>query len=152
MIKSLTTLTRLLIVQDIQEDDSSATLRFQQGVQGRLLRADANYEIRLRLAWRSQERHHPIGVSFGAGQTIAELIRADNDVPAELGADDATGAQVLFQGHDGVFHLNANHPESARLRAVLSEAIQRKARIWFIAQKPELALLDLLPAGEAEGE
>jgi hypothetical protein len=56
---------------------------------------------------------------------------------------------VLFQGHDGVFRLRPEHPESARLRAELDEALRQKARVWFIAQKPDLALLDVLPAGRA---
>lgn len=148
MIKSLTTLTRLLIVEDIQEDDGGSTLRFQQGIQGRLPRGD-NYEAHLRLARRSQERHHPIGVHFGEAENIVELIRADNDVPVELGAEDAAGTRVLFQGHDGMFHLSAEHPDSARHRASLNEAIHRKAQIWFIAHKPDLALLDIWPAGWA---
>ncbi|MHB1423947.1 MAG: hypothetical protein ACYC3I_12275 [Gemmataceae bacterium] len=146
MSETVTTLTKLVIVREIQEDNGGATLHFQQGGQGRLALDDANYGIDLRLARRSQERQHPVGVRFGDGQNIAELIRADNDVPAELCAD-AAGARVFFQGHDGVFRLNANHPESARLRAVLSEAIQRKAQIWFFAQKPDLTIVDLLPAG-----
>jgi hypothetical protein len=29
----------------------------------------------------------------------------------------------------------------------LGEALRQKARVWFIAQKPDLALLDVLPAG-----
>lgn len=94
----------------------------------------------MRLARRSQERQHPVGVRFGERQTIAELIRADNDVPREV-CEDAIGARVFFQGHDGVFRLKADHAESARLRALLGEAIRRKDQIWFIAQKPDLALL-----------
>lgn len=148
MAEAVTTLTRLVIVREFQEDGSGATLHFQQGGQGRLVHSDANYATHLRLARRSQERQHPIGVRFGEGNTIAELIRADNDVPAELG-EDTTGARVLFQGHDGVFRLKADHPESARLRAVLGEAIRRKVRVWFITQKPDLAFLDILPAGWA---
>jgi len=146
MAEAVTTRTRLAIVREIQEDGSGATLRFQQGGQVRIALGDANYETHLRLAQRSRERQHPVGVRFGEGQSIAELIRADNDVPAEI-CEDASGARVFFLGHDGVFHLRAEHPESARLRAVLSEAIQRKARVWFVAQKPDLALLDILPAG-----
>ena len=144
MTEALTTLTRLSIVREIREDGSGATLRFQQGGQGRLVRDDPNYASHLRLAQRSQERQHPIGVRFGEGQTIAELIRADNDVPTELCANDADGVRVLFQGHDGFFRLKADHPEAVHLRALLDEAIRRKALIWFLAQKPDLALLDVL--------
>lgn len=146
MAEVVTTFTRLVIVREIQEDSGGATLRFQQGGQGHLAVSNANYETRLRLARRSQQRQHPIGVHFGEGENIVELIRADNDIPMQL-CEDAAGARVFLQGHDGVFHLSALHPDSARLRAALNEAIHRKAPIWFIARKPDLALLDILPAG-----
>jgi len=81
MAEALTTVTRLLIVREIQEDATGAALRFQEGGQGRLSLRDANYATHLRLARRSQERLHPVGVSFGEGQAIIELIRADNDIP-----------------------------------------------------------------------
>lgn len=141
---------RLVIVREIQENDSGAMLHFQQGGQGCLARSNANFETHLRLAWRSQERQHPIGVRFGEGQTIAELLRADNDVPTQL-CEGSDCTQVYFQGHDGVFRLKGDHSESTRLRALLSEAIWREARLWFIALKPELALADILPT-ERDGE
>jgi len=143
MAEALTTFTKLLVVQEIQEDASGAILRFQQGCQGRLSLGNANYAAHLRLARRSQERQHPVGVRFGEGHAIAELIRADNDVPTQLWEEDADRARVLFQGHDAVFRLKRDHPESARIRTLLSEAIRQKARVWFIAQKPDLALADV---------
>jgi hypothetical protein len=149
MAEALTTLTKLLIVKEIQEDGSGAALLFQQGSHGRLDLRDANYGNRLRLARRSLERQHPVGVSFGEGETIAELIRSDNDAPTQLWEEDPDCARVFFQGHDGVFLLKSEHPGSAHLRALLGEAIQRQAPIWFIARKPDLVLLDILPTGWA---
>ena len=149
MAEALITLTRLLIVREIQEDASGAALRFQEGSRGHLALGDANYATHSRLARRSQERQHPIGVSFGEGHAITELIRADNDAPTELWDENSDQARVLFQGHDGVFLLKPDHPESNRIRALLSEALRLKAPVWFIAQKPDLALLDVLPVGGA---
>lgn len=146
MTAALTTGTRLLVIQEIEEDATGATLHFQEGRQGRLAFGNGDYAIHLRLARRSQERRHPLGVGFGDGQTIASLTRADNDVPTKLWEEDQRGARALFQGHDGVFRLNRDHPEFYRIRALLAEAIEQKARVWFIAQKPELALLDVVPA------
>ena len=151
MAEAATALTRLAIIREIQEDGQGATLHFQQGGQGRLDVNDANYAAHLRLARRSHERQHPLGVRFGEGQTIAELIRADNDVPTEL-CEDATGARVILQGHDGIFRTKADHPGYARLREVLGNAIQRKAPIWFIVRKADLLLMDILPAGGRENE
>jgi hypothetical protein len=149
MVVALAAGTRLLVVREVQEDESVAVLRFQQGSDGCLAIGEANYATHLRLARRSQERQHPIGVNFGEGHTITDLIRADNDVPSQLYEEEAGHARVLFQGHDGVFRVRPDHPASARLRALLGEALRQKARVWFIAQKADLALLDVSPAGWA---
>jgi hypothetical protein len=145
MADALTTLMRLLVVRDVQENQAGVTVCFRDGGHGRLALQDPNYSDYLRLARRSQERQHPIGVTLGEGYAIAELIRADNDVPAHLWEEDGDQARVFFQGHDGVFRLKLDHPESTRIRAVVCSAIGKKARVWFIAQKPDLALLDVLP-------
>ena len=147
MTETLTILAKLLIVHEIQEDPSGAALGFHGGGQGRLALRDTNYATHLRLARRSQERHHPVGVSFGEGEAIAKLIRADNDVPKLVREEDRDPVQLLFAGHDGVFRLKRDHPGFDRIRALLDDALRLKARIWFIAQKPDLTLLDVMPAG-----
>ena len=80
MVKALTTGTTLRVVREVHEDESGAAPPFPARGPGRLAVGDANYATHLRLARRSQERQHPVGVSFGEGQTITEVIRADNDV------------------------------------------------------------------------
>jgi len=150
MAETLTTVARLLIVRKIQEDASGATLGFQEGGHGHLALGDTNYAIYLRLARRSQERQHPVGVSFGDGQAITALIRADNDVPTLVGEEDPDCVQVLFAGHDGVFRLKRDHPGFDRLRALLGEAVRENARVWFIVQKRDLAVLDVLPTTKAK--
>jgi hypothetical protein len=151
MAEALTILAKLLTIREIQEDAGGATLHFQERGQARLPRADARYTTQLSLAWRSQERQHPVGVRFGEGQTVSEFLRADNDVPTQLLEAGSDGIQVFFQGHDGVFRLQPGHPEASRIRTLLGEAIRHKGRVWFIAQKPDLALLDVRPAGWAAG-
>jgi hypothetical protein len=147
MAEALTTITKLLTVREIQEDASGAALSFQEGSDARLALWGADYATYLGLARRSQERRHPVGVRLGDGQTVAELLRADDDVPTQLWEEGSDIARVLFEGHDGVFHLQPDHPEFDRIHALLGEAIRRKARVWFIAQKPDLALLDVMAAG-----
>ena len=146
MAEALTTLARLLIVRENHEDENGTTLCFQRGDLGHIALSDANYETYLRLAQRSQERQHPVGVSFGEGHSITKIIRADNDRLLHLGEDAPDHLQVIFQGHDGVFRLGPNHPESARICELLGESLRQKTRIWFIAQKPDLFLLDVQPA------
>ncbi len=147
MLEALTTGTRLRVVREVQEDENGAAIRFQQGSNGRLALSDPNYAGHLRLARRSVERQHPVGVSFGEGHVIAELVRADNDVPSQLWEEEPGQSRLLFAGHDGIFRIRADHPDSARIHVALEEAIRQKARVWFIAQKPNLTLLDVLPAG-----
>jgi hypothetical protein len=149
MAEALTTLAKLLTVWEIQEDASGAALSFQEGSDARLALSEADYVTYLRLGRRSQERQHPVGVRLGDGQTVAELFRADNDVPTQFWEESSEVARVLFEGHDGVFYLQPDHPEFDRIHALLGEAIRRKARVWFIAQKPNLALLDVMAAGWA---
>jgi len=149
MAEARTTLAILLIVREIQEDAGGAVLHFQGGGHARLALSEADCAAHLRLARRSQERQHPVGVRFGEEHTVAELLRADNDVPTQLLAEEPESRRVFFEGHDGVFRLQSDHPESDRIRALLGEAIGRKARVWFIAQKADLALVDVIPAGWA---
>jgi hypothetical protein len=143
MTHTLTTLTKLMIVQEVQEDARGTTIRFQHGGQGQLVR-DTNDATHVGLVRRSQERQHPVGVRFGDGNAITALLRADNDVPTQVWEEGPDRVQVLFQGHDGVFCLKRDHAEFDRLRALLGETLRQNARVWFIAQKPDLVLLDLL--------
>jgi hypothetical protein len=152
MAEALTALTRLQVIREIQEDAAGATLHFQRGGSGRLGLREPSYAAALRLARRSLERQHPVGVCLGDGQAVTELVRADNDVPTELRDEQPDRTLVLFQGHDGVFHLKRDHPDSARLRLLLREATRQKARVWFIAQKPDLTLLDVLAPGAPGGD
>jgi hypothetical protein len=115
MVEALTTRTRLLVVRETHEDEGGVEFRFQQGSHGRLDLREANSATYLRLARRSQERQHPVGVIFGEGDTITELIRADNDVPVQVWEKDPDRVQVHFQGHDGVFCLKRDHPEFTRM-------------------------------------
>lgn len=135
---------RLLTVRDIEEDEKGATLRFLQGGHGRLAKSDPTYTTYLQLAQRSQARQHPVGVCFAEGHGIAELFRADNDIPVEWLDDGYERARVRFAGHDGVHFVTNAHPEFARLQTVIDDAIKNKLRVWFVARKPNLILADIL--------
>jgi len=137
---------KLVIVREIKEEDFGATLKSREGINARIPRTDVNYASYLRLAERSSERQHPIGVLFDETATTCKLVRADNDVPTQLLDEESGGARVLFEGHDGVFRIRPDDPQSAHLRALLGEAIKQHLRVWFIVRKPDLALLDVLPA------
>jgi len=149
MAEARKTRAKLLIVRDIQEDASGVALHFQERGHARLALSDANYATHLRLARRSQERQHSVGVRFGEGQTVTELLRADNDVPTQFLEEGPDRGRAFFQGHDGVFRLPADPLEADRIRALPTEAIRRKVGVWFIGQKADLALVDVMLAGWA---
>jgi hypothetical protein len=149
MTQALETATRLLVVQEILEDENGATLRFEQGGHGRLSSIDPHYPGDLELARRSKERGLPVGVAFGEGNSITELSRADSDVPEHVEDEGSESVLVFFQGHDGIFQLRRDRQDFPRLRGLLTQAIREKARVWFVTQDPELTLQDVarMPEG-----
>jgi hypothetical protein len=101
MSEAVTTHTRLLVVREVRENKDGATISLRQGGHGCLSLQGANYASQLRCARRSQERQHPVGVRFADAHAITELIRTDNDAPAQLREEGPDGVRVLFQGHEG---------------------------------------------------
>jgi hypothetical protein len=77
MAEALTTATKLVVVGEIQEDESGAMLRFQQGVHGRLAVGDP--ELRESFAARpaesgfSQQFKRLVGVTSGRFRTPARI-------------------------------------------------------------------------------
>jgi hypothetical protein len=147
MVEKTTSLAKLLVVRSILKDRDGITLQFQDGRYGRFSPDDLNYADLMQLAERSKERQHPVGVDFKEEHAIAELIRAHNDVPKQVMDEDRHRARVFFQGHDGIFSLNLEDRQAACIRGVLEEAIRQNARVWFLFQGTDLALLDVQPAG-----
>lgn len=146
MAEATTALTRLRVVCSVHEDEAGATLQFQDGGCGRLPRQDdPAYAAHLRLARRSQERQQPLGISIGTGDVITGMARADNDVPLQIVQQAVGASRVLFQGHDGVFRLQSDHADAARIGAVLAESMRAGTPVWFVADKPDLTLLDASP-------
>ena len=128
---------------DVHEDETGATLQFQDGCGARLSRHDPAYAAHIRLARRSQERGHPVGVGIGAGKVITEMVRADNDVPREVAPEGGGALRVLFHGHDGIFRLKPDNLDAGRIGAALAEAARARSPVWFLADKPDLTLFDV---------
>ena len=69
-----------VLVESISEgaatlDASGTVLHFQEGGHARLALSQADYAAHLRLARRSQERQHPVGVRFGEEPRPARINR-----------------------------------------------------------------------------
>jgi hypothetical protein len=143
-----TFMMKLLVVRKIKQGDNETTITFEQG-QNALLSTNyvnqEDYQYYLRLAKRSRERQHPVGVDLDQSNIIVGMARADNDFPMQLQEYDQEKMQVLFQGHDGIFYLRRDHPDFNRLLQVLNQSIRNRNRVWFVAEKPRLFLIDIIP-------
>jgi len=147
-ISEETFIMKLLVVRKIKQGDHEATITFKEG-QNALLSTNyvnqEDYQYYLRLARRSRERKHPVGVDLDQSNIIVGMARADNDFPMQLQQYDQEKIQVLFQGRNGIFYLRHDHPDFNRLLQVLNQSIRNKSRVWFVAEKPRLFLIDVIP-------
>ena len=144
--EGLVMMLTLLTVKQVDLQPGEAVIVFVEGKTGRLPKAHKDYDYFLSLAQRSRERQHPVAASLDAQGQIADMARADNDVPAGVGDHDAERVKVAFMGHDGTYFLRKDHPRFKRLGDILRDAVKAKARVWFVAEKPTLVLVDVAKA------
>jgi hypothetical protein len=137
-------LLRLLVVKSIQESTAGATIMFQTGEKGRLSRNHKEYQSHLTLAQRSVERAHPVGVRIDSASEIGEIARADNDYVAFLVEENEDTVKVGFQGHDGIAHLERQHPRFDNIERDLNRSLKENRRIWFVWRLPRLMLEDVM--------
>ena len=137
-------LLRLLVVKSIQESTTGATIIFQTGQKGRLSRNHKDYQFHLTLAQRSLERAHPVGVRIDSAGEIGEMARADNDYVKFLAEENQDTVKVWFQGHDGIAHLERQHPRFDNIERDLYRSLKEKKRIWFVWRLPGLMLEDVM--------
>ena len=133
---------KLLVVEAIHRRAREAVVVLSDGQRGRLPASHCRYDDYLQLAERSRKRRHPLGVAMGRDNQIVELVRADNDHVSKVVDHDRERARVLFQGHDGVFFLRKDHAEYGRIHGLLTQSVEAKRRIWFIARLPRLIIVD----------
>lgn len=133
---------KLVIVVGIQKTDSGSVIRFEQGESARLLSTNPDYSYYLKLAERSLERKHPVGVAL-RGQEVSEVSRADADVVSYIAENKPKDRlDIRFEGHDGTFSLQRSHPEFSRVAELLNTSLREKKQVWFVAKKPALLVQD----------
>jgi hypothetical protein len=142
---------RLFVAKRVQESTAGATVQFHTGQHGRLSRTHRDFEYHLTLAQRSVERHQPVGVSIARTGEIVEMAKAENDIVAFLAEQSGNTVTVGFQGHDGIAHLERQHPRFDEIERNLSRSLKEKRRIWFVWKLPRLTLEDVMIVG-AENE
>jgi hypothetical protein len=135
---------KLVVVLGIQKTDSGSMIAFQGGQAG-LQANQADYPYFLKLAQRSLERKHPVGVAI-SGNEIVEMVRADSDVVSQLIPDEVGGLlKIWFLGHDGTYIVRSGNAEFRRLAMMLRTSFDKKQQVWFVARKPSLEIQDVAP-------
>lgn len=137
-------LLRLLFVTSVQESPADAVIIFQTGQKGRLSRNCKDYQYFLKLARKSLESQHPVGVREDSAGEIGEIVRSDNDFVAFLAGAGEDKVKVGFQMHDGIAYLERQHPRFDTIERDLKRSLNEKRRIWFVWRAPRLMIEDVM--------
>ncbi len=137
-------LLRLLFVKSVQESSTDAVIIFQTDQRGRLSGSQRDYQYFLKLAQQSLKSQHPVGVRVDSAGEIGEIARSDNDFVHFLAEESEDEVKVFFQGHDGIAHLERQHPRFEAIERDLRRSIKEKKRIWFVWRLPRLVLEDVM--------
>lgn len=135
---------RLLFVKSVQESGTDAIIIFQTGQKGKLSRNQKDYQYLLKLARESLGRQRPVGVGVDNAGEIGEIARSDNDFVRSLADESADKVKVFFQGHDGIAHLERQHPRFETIERELRRSLKEKKRIWFVWRLPSLSIEDVM--------
>jgi hypothetical protein len=134
----------LLVVLDIKVTETESIILFTDGQKGKLKSSDEFYRYYMRLAEKSYKRQYPVAVTMVEPDQIIEMARADNDYIEKIIDHDSRQIMVFFQGHDGIFFLQKDHLEFSRVYGLLEQSMKDDSRVWFIANKPNLNIIDVM--------
>jgi hypothetical protein len=109
-----------------------------------LLKFHESYENFTKLITLALERKHPIGLVVSKNNEVIAMQRADNDIVKNIFLRDEETFVIQFQGHDGFFYLERNHPDFDRIYAMLDKSKIDSQRVWFIAQLPQMKIFDVI--------
>lgn len=136
---------KLLIVSDLTESDTVATLTFADKTTATLPKSEKEYDYFIKLVKRGYERKHPVMLTISKAKTVTDVGRSDSDIAVSLLDDDTNRRiKVMFQGHDGTYFLHRDHADFDKLHKLLTDSVANKKRLWFAARKPSLIIDDLM--------
>ena len=132
----------LYFIINFQPSNQGIKITLQNEKVVTLSKSHESYEHYNKLIIRSLERKHPVGLAISKDNEILSIRHADNDFVMKIISKDEETFIIWFQGHDGFFSLDRNHPSFDRIYTTLERSRINSQRVWFIAQLPKLEILD----------
>ena len=138
----------LCFIINLQPSAREIETTLQNGKVVTLPKSRESYEYFSSLLIRALERRHPVGLRISDDGDILAVERADNDLVEKIVSKDQETLTVQFQGHDGFFSLERNHPSFDRVYTALERSRMNSQRVWFVAG-PRLGIFDVIPTEES---
>ena len=138
-------ITNLYFINDIHSSAQNLKIQLQNGKVVTLSRLNKSYEGFVEKIIGASKSKFPIGLTISADNEIIDIRYADNDFVMEIASKNNNTFVIQFQGHDGYFFLHHGDPKFEEIFDVLKKAKIGSKRVWFIAQLPQLTILDVIP-------
>ncbi len=134
----------LYLIINVQPFSQGIRITLQNEKVLTLSKSHESYEHIRKLIIDALGRKHPVGLAISKDNEILSIRRADNDFVMKIIPKDEETFIIWFQGHDGFFSLDRNHPSFDRIYTTLERSRMNSQRVWFIAQLPKLQILDAI--------
>jgi len=142
MEKIFIVMLNLYFIINFQPSNQGIKITLQNEKVVTLSKSHESYEHYTKLILRALERKHPVGLAISKDDKILAIEHADNDFVEKIISKDEETVIIQFQGHNGFFSLDRNHPGFDKIYTILERSRTNSQRVWFIAQLPKLKILD----------
>jgi hypothetical protein len=144
MEKIFIVMLNLYFIINVQPSNQGIKITLQNEKVVTLSKSHESYEHFTELIIDALGRKHPVGLAISKDNEILLVRHSDNDFVGKIISKDEETFVIQFQGHDGFFSLDRNHPNFDRIYTTLERSRINSQRVWFIAQLPKLQILDVI--------
>ena len=142
MEKIFIVMLNLYFIINFQPSNQGIKITLQNEKVVTLSKSHESYEHFTKVIIHALGTKHPVGLAISENNEILLVRHVDNDFVERIISRDEEIFIIQFQGHDGFFSLNRNHPSFDRIYTTLERSRMNPQRVWFIAQLPKLEILD----------
>ncbi len=139
---------KLFYVTGLQECSQGTEITLQSEKVITLLKSHKEYDYFSHVIIVALKGKYPVGLAISEDNKVLVAERADNDFVRAVVLKDKETFDVWFQGHDGRFNLNRNHPRFDKIHTILERSRIERKRVWFVSQRPWLEIVDVILAEE----